>query len=299
MSDVSYNVEDGTPPPDPSPISEPAAPVAPAVAAAPPADDPDEADVQDVAGQKMVPYPALRAARDEARALKEKAAKFDEVSTWYAQHKPYVDFLQANPDLLKPRQAPAPAPAPTATPEQDEALVSLARTLDLYTPEGKPDAARAATIRNLVKSEAKTIAQEAVKPIAEMTTRERAQVNYQHALNVTMPNGQKPNPATLAAIWKNGDPNVLATADGAALAVMMAVGAEMMSGQPQTTPAPQPQPPGQPPVVTEPAGSRHVNRAPISEFEQRVMNIRGISPQKYAEYTKEFRAGQTNVLEDI
>ena len=293
MSDISYNVEDGAPPPDPTPAPEPVQPVAAEpVAAAPPADDPE---VHDVGGQKMVPYAALRDAREEARALKEKAAQFDQVSSWYAQNRPYVDFLQANPDLLKPRQAPVPEATP-APPEHDDALVSLARTLDLYTPEGKPDANRAATIRNLVKSEAKTIAQEAVKPLAEMTTRERAQVNYQHALNVTLPNGQKPNPATLAAIWKNGDPNVLSTTDGAAYAVMLAVGAEMMAAQPQAQP---PQAPAQPPVVTEPAGSRHVNRAPVSEFEQRVMNIRGITPQKYSEYTKDFRAGQSNVLEDI
>jgi hypothetical protein len=284
-----YNVEDGTGPAEPvaEPVAEPAAAPEPVAA--------HEPDAVEVAGQRMVPLAALQAAREEARTLKQKAEQVDQVSAWYQANRPYVEFLQNNPDLLKPRPAaPAPPPAPTP-PEQDETLTQLARTLDLYTPEGKPDATRAAVIRNLVKSEAQTIAQEAVKPLEAMTTRERANANLQYAYSATTPDGHKADPEVLKQIWANGDPKVLSTPEGAAMAVLMAVGMSQFARQPQ---APQPAAPNQPPVVTEPVGGRNINRAPISEFEQRIANVRGIAPQKYAELTRDFKPGHVNVLED-
>jgi hypothetical protein len=286
MSEPAYNVEDGTPPPDPAPAPEPQAQEP---APGPVAAEPEHVEV---AGQKMVPLAALQAEREAARALKQKADQVDQVLGWYNQHQPYVDFLKNNPDLLKPRQAaptPEPAPAPS---EADPQLVQLARTLDLYTPEGQPDAKRAAALANFVDQRSGVAAEQRVKPLAEQTLRERANTNYQHALNATTPDGRKPNPQILQQLWTNGDPKVLATPEGAAMAVLMAVGMDTFAQQPQ------PQAPAQPPVVSEPAGGRNVSRASISEFEQRIMNVRGINPTKYAEMTANFKPGHANVLED-
>jgi hypothetical protein len=291
MSDVSYNVEDGPPPPD-TPAPEPVTPepAAPPVAAAP-----EEPETQEIAGQKMVPLPALQAAREEARALKQKAEQFDQVSSWYAQNKPYVDFLQANPDLLKPRQATPAAPQAPPPPETDPELIELARTLDLYTPDGKPDAVRAAKTAAFFDKRADVRTQEAVRPIQEQTYQERSQQNYRDALTMTLPNGDKVNPEIINQIWRNGNPKDLANPNLAAFAIMAAIGMQTYTKASQPPPI---QPPETTPVVTEPSGSRTPNRAPISEFEQRVANIRGISPQKYAEYTRNFRTGQSNVLEN-
>jgi hypothetical protein len=52
------------------------------------------------------------------------------------------------------------------------------------------------------------------------------------------------------------------------------------------------------PVVTEPAGSRTINRPAVSEFESRVLKVRGIDPAKYTGYLKNFKPGEANALED-
>lgn len=285
--EVAYDVESGTPPPEPTPEPAPAPPQAQTPPAAPP--DPESVDV---GGEKMVPLAALQAEREQVRQLRQKAAQVDQAVEWVNTHKPYIEFLQNNPQLLQPRQ-PDPAPSPVQ-PQQDETLVQLARTLDLYTPDGQPDAKRAGVIRNMVKTEAQTIAQETVKPLAEMTTREKAQVNLRDAKAVTLPDGRRPNGQILDMLWQQGDARVLATPEGAAAAVAIAVGLEGFQAQP----AAPPQPPATPPVVTEPAGGRNLNRPAVSEFEQRVMQLRGITPQKYAEYTRNFRSGAANVLEE-
>jgi hypothetical protein len=62
--------------------------------------------------------------------------------------------------------------------------------------------------------------------------------------------------------------------------------------------APAPAAPPAAPVVSEPAGRVATTRAPMSEFEQRVIGIRGITPQKYQEYTSGFKAGSINALEN-
>lgn len=288
----AYSVEDGgTPPPDPSPAPAPEPQAAAPEPVAPEA--PAEIDVE-VEGQKMVPLSALQEAREKLRVASERAGKVDELERYVAESRPYVEFLKNNQELLRPRQA-APEPAPLA-PDQDPALVNLARTLDLYTADGKPDAGRAATIRNLVKAEAQSIAQETVRPLNEQNVRGRAEANLRDAMSVTLPDGRKADPAILRQIWANGDAKTLADPQGAAAAVMMAIG---MSGFAQPAPAaPGPAAPSQAPVVSEPAGGRNVNRAPVTEFEQRVLKVRGIPEAKYAELSKGFRPGGTNVLED-
>jgi hypothetical protein len=246
----------------------------------------------EVDGEKMVPLKALQAERQAMAELRKEAQRLQQVEQDYRNAQPYVEFLRNNPDLLKRPAAAEPAPP---APDQDPKLVNLARTLDLYTADGKPDAARAATIRELVKSEAQSIAQDAVKPFAEMNVRERAQRNFQDALNTTLPDGSKPDPETIKHIWSTTDPKFLADPNNAALALLVAGGLGAFKGQPAAAKAPEP--PATAPVVTESAGRVNPNRAPVSELETRVMGIRGITPQKYADYIRNFKPGQTNVLE--
>jgi hypothetical protein len=142
--EVAFNVEDGPAPPDPTPAPpEPQAQADGAGDSATPEPEPSAPDVE-VDGQKMVPLAALQAERENVRSLRERAARADQLETEWRNAQPYVQFLRDNPDLLKPRTAPVPAAAPS--PEADPELVNLARTLDLYTPEGQPDAKRSAAL---------------------------------------------------------------------------------------------------------------------------------------------------------
>jgi hypothetical protein len=289
--EVGYDVEGGPGPADTAPVEQPVAEAAaPEPEAAP---DTGEAEAVDVGGQRMVPLAALHTVREQNRTLRQKADQYDQIASEWNNARPYVEFLKNNPDLLKPREAQTPAAAP-APPEADPALVNLAKTLDLYTPEGLPDARRASAIRDMVKTEAQSIAQQTVKPFEEQSIHERAQSKFREALAVDM-NGIKPNPQVLAHIWKTTDPRVLATDQGAGAAVLMAMGLSAVSQQPG---APAVTPPATTPVVTEPAGGRNMNRPAISEFEQRVIKVRGLDAKRYGEATRGFKPGEVNILED-
>ena len=287
---IAYDVESGPGPagePAPEPVAETPAPAPEAEAA------PAEPEAVEVGGERMVPLAALISERRAAATLKTKADQFDQMAGWYNEAKPYVDFLKNNPDLLKPREAPAPVAAPPP-PEADPALVSLARTLDLYTPEGQPDAKRAQAIREMVKTEAQGIAREAVQPFEQQSIQQRAQTNLRDAMAVEF-NGIKPNQDVLQHIWKTTDPKVLATQQGAAAAVLMALG--MGAASPQSpVAAPVVAPPSTTPILSEP--TRATNRPALSEFEAKVYKLRGIDHAKAAEHLRGFRPGETNALEN-
>jgi hypothetical protein len=51
-------------------------------------------------------------------------------------------------------------------------------------------------------------------------------------------------------------------------------------------------------VVTEGTGGRNVNRAPLSELDNKIAAIRGLDPKTYAQRTEGFRPGEPSVLED-
>src|SRR6266446_7224290 len=91
------------------PAAPPATPPAPETPpTAPPAED-EHPESVDVAGKKFVPVAALIGERKQRQALQEKAARVDELEQFAREAKPYVEFLKANPDLLKPKEPAPPA----------------------------------------------------------------------------------------------------------------------------------------------------------------------------------------------
>jgi hypothetical protein len=290
MADLEAPTPDpGAPPAPPSTPEPPAPPPPPPAAPEEPDDIPDGAIEQ--GGQVMVPLAALKAEREAVKTLKGKASQVEQIQAWYQQSKPYIDFLQANPDVMTRRQDAAPA-APEPQPQEDPELQELARTLDLYTTDGKPDAARAKKLVDMTRKSAREEAQTIVQPVQQQSLQERSVANYHQAAASVAPNGTKVDPNILWNVWSQGNPKDLATPQGAAAAWALALGLQSMQ-QPQTI-----QPPSQPPVITETPGSRFVNRAPISELDQRVINVRGMDPKKYAEYAKAFRPGEVNTIEE-
>jgi hypothetical protein len=281
--------------PNPPPVADAAPEQAPPVATAPPT-EPEQEDIPDGAieqgGQVMVPLAALKAEREQVKTLKGKAAQADQMTQWVNQARPYIDFLQANPDLMKQREQTAPVAAPAVPAQEDPAALDLARTLDLYTPEGQPDAKRALKLMNTVETLAERKAQAIVKPVQDQSLQEKALANFHQAASSQLPNGQTVNRDVLWQIWSGGDPRVLSTPQGAAAAVALAYGMQHMQQAPAIAP------PSQPPVVTESFGSRIPGAKPLTEMDQRVIQIRGMDPKKYAEHAKAFKPGETNTLED-
>lgn len=273
-------------PPDPTPQDPP-------VAAAPEEEALPEGAIEQ-AGQVMVPLAALKDARAQAKDLKTKAQAVEQVQQWYQQVRPYVDFLQSHPDLLTRGNAPAPTPS---APEHDPAAENLARTLDLYTADGRPDAARAQVLMGVVEQLAEKKASAVVQPVQEQTLQQRSLANFHDAANAKAPNGATVSRDILWQVWSQGDPRVLATTQGAAAAWALALGMQAMQPSSPTQTAPTIQVPGGPPLVTEAPG-RPGARPLLTDLDQRVMNVRGIDAKKYAEYAKAFKPGEVNTIEE-
>lgn len=262
--------------------------------------DPSEQEPEgttDVGGQKHVPLSHLIEARREKQAFKQKAEQYDSMVAYVNEAKPYIEFLRNNPNLLtRTQEQTQPTPVTTTQPS-DEKAEQLARTLDLYTSDGKPDVKRAQTIRQMVKDEATEQADAKVKPLQESTIRERAGFMYQRALATPLPNGQKLDKGKFDAIWSRAPLAQLATEEGAAFILASAVGFDVLSGNlkagTQTTTQPLP-----PPLHTESPGNRTPQAQRVSGLEERIAKTRGVSLKQHSELVKGFTAQQTNTLED-
>lgn len=292
MSDELLNVEDDTPvPPAPEPPAPPIAAAPPAEAVMPPA-EPEDADLNDP--ELLKDESRLKAilsetsrVRQQNRDLKAKVGRVDELESAVRDSAPYVQFLKANPGLMQ-RQAPPAAPAESVADPQAEIL---AKTLDLYTPEGKPDVARAATIRNMMKTEAQQIAQQAIAPVHERSAQEQSARNYQIALTVKDAQGRTPSPEALAQIWRTMPAHQTADPSVASILALTALGLDSVNKRPA------PAPPAAPPLVTEGAGGA-ARRPTLSALEANIARERGIPESKWAEHTKGFVAGRSQQLED-
>lgn len=280
--------------PEPEPVPEPVAPTAPVV-------DPIEQEPEDaveIEGQKHVPLGTLIAERREKQGLKQKADQFDQLAGYVNQVRPYIDFLQANPGLMT-RTAEHTAPTPVTTTQPTDAKAeTLARLLDLYGADSKPDTARAQVLLTMIDDAADAKSDAKVRPLQESTTRDRANFMYQRALVTKAPDGRAVDRGVLDAIWSRTDPTIAATEEGAAGIVALALGLSVMQG---TSPAPAAPiaAPLQAPLHTDPAGGRNQTRAPLSVLDQHIAKIRNLSDKDYAERAKGFTPGRPSQLEDV
>ena len=272
-------------PPSAAPSAAPPTPDTPPVAPPPDEEHPESVDV---AGKKFVPVAVLIGERKQRQAFQEKAARVDELEQFAREAKPYVEFLKANPDLLKPKES---APPASATPPADPQAELLAKTLDLYTADGKPDISRANTMRTLIAQTAQQIAQQTVAPYQERSAQEQSARNFHVALSVKDASGRSPSPQALAQIWRTipaaqtADPNV------ASILALTALGLDSVNSK-----AP-PSAPEHAPIVTEGIAGTH-RRPSLSALEKTIAANRGISEEKWAEHTKDFTRGRPQTLED-
>lgn len=238
-------------------------------------------------GQKVVPLAALLETREKLAALKEKATKYDEVADWYNQKRAVVEFVEKNPQLLRRDEEPA-----KPEPKSDPRLTAFAQKFDLYTTDGKPDTARAADIMSMFREEARSVAEEAVKPVHQLTQRDKSQMNYQAALRIQAPDGRRPNPETLAQMFRGMPLEVTSNEEASAALAYAALGYDVVHGKAA------PRAPEREPVYTEGLGGGRRPAQKITPGDERIAAIRGLKVDKYTELTKDFAPGQINTLED-
>jgi hypothetical protein len=295
MSDEEglVNVEDDTPAEASAEAPPAAAPAAPAVAepvVQPAAEDtPAEVESVEVAGKKYVPVGALIGERKQRQALQDRAAKADELEAYVRDARPYVEFLKNNPDLLKPRTAPAPA-APHE-PATDPRAEQLAKTLDLYTTDGKPDLARANTLQTLITQTAQAIADKAIGPVQERNAQDQSARNFQIALTVKDADGRSPSQEALTQIWRTMPAHQTADPNVASILALTALGLDRVSRKAA------PAPPAHAPIVTESPGGP-ARRPSLSALETKIARDRGISDSKWQELTVGHVPGRAAQLED-
>ncbi len=257
-----------------------------------PVPEPEEPGAVVVGDQKLIPLSALLSEREKSKGLREKADQFDQMSGYVAQAKPYIEFLQAHPDVMTRALAPAPVAAPVA-PAVDPMAEQLAKTLDLYTPEGKPDTARAQSLMTLIDTVAEQKAEAKVKPIADRTLKSKADENFQRALVTVAPNGHRVDPTVLRGLWDKLPAAVTADEQVASILVYSALGYDVMHKPVGTATAPLPTP-----VVTEGNTGRQSTPVALSTFDERIAAHRGIAPAKYGELLTGFTKGRPSALED-
>lgn len=257
----------------------------------------------EVEGDKKVPLSALVAERREKQALKQKAEQFDQMVGYVQSVKPYIEFLQNNPGLISQTQQTA-APTQTTTTQVDEKAETLARTLDLYTADGKPDVKRAQVMLKLVDDTAEAKAAERVKPVQERTLQSEANYQKSRAGVTVSPEGYAPDPMIFENVWNRSPLDQKSTEEGALAIWGMALGLSMANGSARRgamsaqRQAPQQTQQLQAPVYTETPGSRTPTKPSLTGLEQKIAELRGLNDKTYHERTKGFTPGRTNALED-
>lgn len=268
--------------------------------------DPDE-DVSDVpqidlregkfvpvsamAAERKKGKEALRAAKEEADSLRAKAKEADEMRASVQAARPWIEALKNRPDLIRQiQQAPAPQPEePTLSPEEAE---SLARTLELFTPQGEPDVKRAQATAKLVDKLAERKAAKAVAPMIQNDHQRASLTQFQRVLNIRDGFGEGPDPEILKAQWLQMPPEMTANPEVAEVLWDRAMGITRRLGKPA------PKPPDKAPLVSEAPGGRTTQPHNLSDLERAVARSRNMTQKQWAESQSGYKPGAFNVLED-
>lgn len=115
---------------------------------------------------------AERENADLKEKLKQSGADFEKLT-------PLLRALKDRPELVEAAMR-GTKPSSTANPvnhDADPAMVELARSMDLFDADGKPDAARAARISAQFKADAKREAEAEIAPLKHAQVQQRADAN--------------------------------------------------------------------------------------------------------------------------
>lgn len=291
MSEFDNVLESETPAAEPV-AAEPAQP-------APVAQDDDIPEAVEVRpGERMVPVGVIKALREELKA-RPKAEDLATLKQQLDEARPYAEFLRNNPHLLQPQQ-PAQPQQPTQTaPQEDQALVELARTLELYDAQtGKPDVGRAAKIRDLTRSEAQQIAQQTIAPVQERTHEQQAANNLQQIVYTAKTADGAPLKqeylmqavrSITGALPKGEAMRVLADPTVAEVIKLTALGLQSINDKSA------PQAPAAPPLHIESPGGG--NEVVLSDGSRRLARMTGRSEADWQKSASRYVPGRANSLE--
>lgn len=228
---------------------------------------------------------ALKSDLDTAKQGSAKAAQLEQqiasLTQQVQQLSPYVQAYQA---MQQAAQQAAP------NPEEDTEAEEYAKLLDLYTPDGKPDIVRGKKGLAIQRGLAERAAQQHVAPLQQQTVTQQSSYNLARAKNTALPNGVKADPQVLDMVWRQLDPALTATKEGAMQALIAAVGYSQIAGQVGQPPAQQQAqraPNGQfaplpPPIVTEAAGGKvGGDNLPLSKHEKDYIKASGMTEKDY------------------
>jgi TolA-binding protein len=310
-------VGDDAPPPEP-----------PAEEAAAPAPEPEPAEDDDAAleaqtialpdGDKLVPLSAVTWARKTVQLLKAELATLKPSAQRATELEQQIQTLQGTIQQMQPvvqayqayvasQQAQPPA-APQPSAEDTAELEEVARDLDLYTADGKPDLEKARRQIERVEKRAEKIAQRVVAPMQAQDVQREANYMLARAKATKAPNGLSPDPKILEAVWAKVDPRLAASPEGARHLWLQAYGFTHMQ-TPGAAPAAQPAggrdasgrfvpaaaaaaaPP--PPLYTPKAGgAQGPATTALSTEEQKFLKASGMTEKEYLESAARMPGGR-------
>ena len=271
------------------------APVEEPIAAVDDENDPSLADVIEVPDSsavdgtvKLVPLAAVTKARGDLKALKAELQQAKDGSARAQQLEQRIDQLSQQVANLGPKaqayDAALAAQQRQPEPQDDTEATEFATALDLYDREGKPDIAKARKILGVVDHRAGQVAQQQVRPLAQHTVTTQSQTMLARAKATTLPNGEKPDPGMLEAIWSRLDPALTATKEGAQQAFIAAMGysrATAPSGTPRKADGTFAKADIPAPLHTEKAGGKDTPSVSLSEAERKYIKQEGITESEY------------------
>lgn len=304
----------GAPDPAPAPVRAEAPPPEPV------GDDDGEPEgtIADASGRKLVPLEALKATREQLKAakqlashaeqLQEAAARGEQLGQWFQQINPLLEKLKSRPDIvaavMRDQLATAPVqgqygPQPQEPQDPGEAILpkqdaeDLARTLELYTPEGVPDLQRARKIALMMRGMGRQEALGATAPIAQTMAAGQAGTLKQQYAQVRDKAGRTVNNQVLEQIWNIVPPELIAR-DPAVAGILYyaARGYSAHHGLDEPLPAPRA------PLVSEAPGGRTTGApAVLSEFDRAMQRAAQVTEKQYTEQAARYRPNAINVLE--
>jgi len=264
---------------------------------APDAEPEPEGVVFNTNGEKLVPLKALREERgkrkesekalsakdEEINALKPKALRYDEAAQYLEQAKPIIERIRQQG--VAPQQA-----APVVDPAIEAEAVEYAKDFDLFTPEGKPDTARAMRILKRNDERAGRLAKEAVAPLQQHTAEQQSKALYHQYVNAPEVNGIKIDPEVLAQVWRTVPAHIAAQPNVAEVLYNTALGIQVRAGKGTKAPL-------APVVTTESLGSGGAQPESFTHVDDKFLQASGMSKKAFTETRDRYKPGVTNSLE--
>lgn len=205
-------------------------------------------------GKKFVPLGVLGKERERRRTLEsqvkdltEKAGRAEKLQQFATQVQPIIQALQQRPELVQQILNPEPQKKDAAP--QDEELVSLAKTLDLYDSSGRPDIDRARMLQTVIDARVQGRVKEVVEPVSRGRVEDKAAANYQWMLNQTDGAGNRVDKNIIDNIVSRMPREQLADMDMAANVWAMAYGYQGLGKAKKAVPQA-----GEPVMVESPGG---------------------------------------------